>query len=79
MTQFDAFENVEVPKIGQSVGVQVDERRGDTLRSKLCVRPFNSEERRDDIVAGHPRHFVCEMFDLQSRCGNRLGSTHVGH
>ena len=53
MVRFGAVEKVEVPSRHRATAVVcVDSRHGDLARSRLCVRQFIAEQRRDDIVAG---------------------------
>ena len=76
MLNFDAFELVdELPPGTRAYDVVwVDERRGDGMRSRLCVRQFKAEELRDDLFAGTPDTFFikyllakaasCKVFGL---------------
>ena len=76
MLNFDAFELVdELPPGTRAYDVVwVDERRGDPVRSRLCVRQFKAEELRDDLFAGTPDTFFikyllakaasCKVFGL---------------
>ena len=53
MVRFGAVEKVEVPSRHRATAVVcVDSWHGDLARSRLCVRQFIAEQRRDDIVAG---------------------------
>ena len=61
---FDAFELVEELPPGKHAYdmVWVDEWRGDRVRSRLCVRQFQTEELRDDLFAGTPDTFVIKYL-----------------
>ena len=59
MLNFDAFElEDELPPGEHDCDiVWVDERRGDRVRSRLCVRQDKAEGLTDDLLAGTPETF----------------------
>ena len=68
MLNFDAFELVyELPPGKHAYDmVWVDERRGDRVRSRLCVRQPKAEGPRDGMFAGTPDTFFIFVFVGQS-------------
>ena len=64
MLNFDAFELVdELPPRKHAYDmVWVDEWRRDRVRSRLCVRQFKAEGRRDDLFAGTPDTFFIKYL-----------------
>ena len=62
MLNFDAFELVDELPPGKDACDMVWLRRGDRVRSRLCVRQFKAEGLRDDVLAGTPDTFFIKYL-----------------
>ena len=76
MLNFDAFELVDELPPGKRAHdmVQVDEWRGDWVRSRLCVRQFKAEGLRDDLFAGTLDRFFIKCLLAKAASCKDFGS-----